>query len=249
MGDQSVFSDNNEQQEQQSQTTDNNNSQSGDIYADQLKTIVNEDGQQKYGTVDKALEALKHSQSFIPTLQSEKTALEAEVVKLREQVAQNKGVQDVVDELSNRQQSNQSDHSETPLGEERIAEIVANALKQRDTVNVQSGNAQKVEEALKGKFGDKTKEVIVAKAKELGTTPAKLGELAKDSPEMVLALFSAKPTQSSATTTSYNFNSDPQKETLQRPEKSLLSGATNKEQLEFMQKVRAEVYAKYDIKE
>ena len=45
-------------------------------YADLLRNIKNEDGNQKYDTIQKALEALSHSQTYIPQIKSQLTERE-----------------------------------------------------------------------------------------------------------------------------------------------------------------------------
>ena len=221
------------------------------VFADQLSTITNEDGKQKYDTVDKALEALKHSQDFIPTLQQEKAALETQVAQLSEQVAQNKGVQDVVNELTNRQNEQQTDTSQpASFTAEDVAKLVDQQLNRRTQADTQKANATQVHEALVAQFGTEASAKVAAKAKELGTTPEQLGTLAADSPNMVLALFGNTAKQAGGTQTSYNFDTTPREEgRLKSPEKSLMYGATNKETTDFMKQIRDEVYKDFDVKE
>jgi hypothetical protein len=220
------------------------------VFADQLSTITNEDGKQKYDTVDKALEALKHSQSFIPTLQSEKTALENEVNTLREQVAQAKGVQDVMDTLANRQNEQApNDQQVASLSAEDVAKLVTQQLNQRNTADTHQTNTLAVDKALKEKFGTEATAQVIAKAKELGTTPKDLGELAAKSPAMVLALFGTQAKQTGVTPTSYNFDNTPQEEVrVTRPAKSIMFGSTTKETTDFMKQIRDEVYRDLEVK-
>src|SRR3546814_18068906 len=73
-------------------------------------------------------------------------------------------------------------------------------------------------------------------------SPSELGDLASKSPAMVLALFQTtgqsgpKPTSGSANIPPINHGQPP----VGRPEKSVLSGATTKDQKAFLEKVRAE---------
>jgi ribosomal protein L16 Arg81 hydroxylase len=215
------------------------------VFSDQLKGITAEDGRQKYGTVEKALEALSHSQTLIPTLQQQVTALEQEKTQLREELAKTKGVQEVVDSLAAQQQQAQE---VTPPAAQFGADDVVKILEQRSTATTQQGNAQKVNDALVSTFGSKAAETVANKAKELNTTPQALELLAKTSPEMVLALFNTKQPAAQITGSSFNFgHQQPQQELLKRPEKSLLSGAKSKDQMEFMKQIKAEVYAKHGI--
>lgn len=221
------------------------------VFADQLSTITNEDGNQKYDTVDKALEALKHSQSFIPTLQSEKLALQEQVTKLSEQVAQHQGVQAVVDEITNRATPEpQANQPTAGMSAEEIAKLVTQTLDQRSQASTHQTNTQTVDAALKAQFGTEAMTKVAAKAKELGTTPEQLGKLAAESPNMVLALFGTEAKHVNSTTTSYNFDTTPtEPERVTRPANSIMFGATNKETTDFMKQIRDEVYRDLDIKQ
>ena len=232
-------------------TPDASQPQSGDIFSDQLKTITAEDGRQKYDTVEKALEALTHSQTLIPTLQTQVSTQEQEISQLREELAKSKGAQELVDSLTNHQQAEQAGNpSETQFGEADVASLISATLDKREQVQVQTTNVDKVQAALMNAYGAKAQEVVQAKAKELNTTPEALGTLAASSPDMVLALFNNKSTSPSVTNSSFNLGfNEPQDVPLGRPEKTLLSGATSADQREFMAKVKAEVYKKHGITE
>jgi hypothetical protein len=225
--------------------------QSVNVFADQLSTITNEKGEQKYDTVEKAIEALKHSQAFIPTLQSEKVALEAEVTQLREQVAQAKGVQEVVDKLTNRQnEQQQGNQPAAALSAEDIAKLITQQLSQGKVAETQQANALAVDTALKEKFGTEASNQVALKAHELGMSPQELGVLAEKNPKMVLQLFGTTAKQVSNTTTSYNFAPNKtETERLQPPEKSLMAGAKTKDVIEYMKKIRAEVYKDHGVED
>lgn len=245
-----VFGNNNEEQKPQ-ETPEQIKPQSVDVFSDQLKNIKAEDGRQKYDTVEKALEALTHSQTMIPTLQAKATQQEQEITQLREELATRKGAQELVDSLTSHQQEGQQGNpSETPFGEADVAKMLEATLDRRDQAQVQTSNENKVQTALTNAFGAKAQEVVQAKAKELNMTPEALGKLASTSPDMVLALFNNKSTSPAMTNNSFNLHSNtPEEKPLARPEASLLSGATSAEQREFMAKVKADVYKKHGITE
>src|SRR3546814_763153 len=130
-----------------------------------------------------------------------------------------------------------------------VMKRVQQTLNQNKQCETIKSNQRKVQEALKAKFGDKAQEAVAAKAAELGVSPSELGDLASKSPAMVLALFQTtgqsgpKPTSGSANIPPINHGQPP----VGRPEKSVLSGATTKDQKAFLEKVRAEVYAKHGV--
>jgi hypothetical protein len=221
-----------------------------DKYADLLKSIKNEAGGQKYDSVEKALEALGHSQSFIPQIKTQLSERETELERVKAELAQRESVEEVVQRLiANNQHGTDDPPVSSGLDEQAVMKLVQQTLTQTKQQEVVQSNQKQVQEALKAKFGDKAQEAVATKAAELGVSPSELGDLASKSPAMVLALFQAT-SQSGSRPTTPGVNI-PALRTPQapvgRPEKSLLSGATNREQKEFMQRVQAEVYAKHGI--
>lgn len=235
-----------QQEQQASQASDQ-------AYADLLKQIKNEQGQQKYDSLPKALEGLVNAQQYIPQLKTELQQKEAELVELRAKMAQQASIEEVVSRLAAK--PNQTEVVERPstpsgLDEKAVMDAIERRLQEREQTAKYETNTQQVQSALVAKYGDKTSEVVAARAKALGVTAQELGKLASQNPAMVLELFNTSaPKGSNPTTSSLNtsgFQSAPQGE-LQRPAKSLLSGATSKQQAEFMREIKARVYARNGI--
>lgn len=223
-------------------------------YADLLNGIKNESGVPKYDSVPKALEALAHSQQFIPQLKTELQQKEAEIQKLKEQLGQTQSVEEIVSRLTQQQQAQVKDipAQASGLDEAAVAKLVQDVLKQTKQQESAQYNQAKVQETLTAKYGDKVIDVLESKAKELGMTRQELGSLASQKPDLVLALFGAQAsTGAKPTTGSVNIPSSyqPERPQLQRPEKSLLSGATSKDQAAFMRKIKEEIYAKHGIQQ
>lgn len=221
-------------------------------FADHLAQIKNEHGEPKYKTVEEALKGLANSQAFIPQLLSEKKQLEEEVISLREKAKKLDNVDDILAKLSQSEpsKSNEQTPQNSGLSEEAVVNLVKKALDASKTEEAQRSNITRVQNSLKEKFGEKTREVVAKKAQELNTTPEAIGQLSVSNPDLVLALFntaSTKPIQPS--TSSVNLHGTPAAPELQRPEKSLLLGATSKEQKAFMMKVKEDVYRKYNVTE
>ena len=76
-----------------------------------------------------------------------------------------------------------------------------------------------------------------------------LQQLSQSSPSAALALFQAAPTAApSVTTGSYNMQTTAHKEPeIQKPEKSLLRGASTNDQIEFLRQIRESVYKKHGV--
>lgn len=218
---------------------------SSDLFADQLAAIKNEAGEQKYTTPEKALEALKHSQQFIPELKAKAASQEQVINELTAKLEAMKSVEDII----NQQTPQQVDEPTSPtLGQEDIMAIVTNALSERSAQDTQAANQSQVSKALTQKYGDNAQAEIVSKAKQLGMKPSELGALSKSNPAMVLALFGEKVGTTSTTSSSYNLSATPQAiEPVKAPTKSVLSGATAKEQAAHMAEIRAEIYRKHGI--
>lgn len=242
MTDQSVFSDQNpatKPQEQQQQAPAN-------AYLDLLAGIKNEQGLPKYATVDEALKALAHSQAYIPEVKNQLSQREQELAALRAELEQRQSIEDVVSRLATQNQpahtADQPDKS--GLDESAVMKLVQQHLEQREAATVAEANLKQVDNTLRAKFGDKAAEVVAQRAAELGLTTKALGELSSKSPAAVLALFNAtgatapKPSFSSINIPATN---QPEQPPLERPAKSLLSGASMKDQAAFMAKVREKV--------
>jgi hypothetical protein len=226
--------------------------QSDNLFVNELAGIKNTDGNQKYDSVPKALDALVHSQSHITTLEESSRQDKQEIEDLKIRLAQHDAVDDVVQRLT----SNQPDPvvQETPqpqvVDESAIANAVQQALNIERTVATEESNVSTVIGAITSKYGEKAREIVEAKAIELNTTLEGFKALAARSPELVLALFEAgAPASNSPTTSTINLPATPKPQELQRPEKSLLQGATSEEQASFMAEIKRKVYERNGITE
>jgi hypothetical protein len=224
---------------------------SPDAFADLLASVKNDSGEPKYKSVEDAIKALANSQAHIRTLEAERKAQDDELAQLREKAKKVDNIDEVLAKLSAKE-SQEQPRQETPatggLTEEAIVNLVKKALDGRESEVKQKTNLQLVQSALAEKFGDKANEAVRKKASELGTTPEKLGQLSVENPNLVLALFdAAKAKPALPSTSSVNLHSPAAQQPLGRPEKSLLLGATSKEQTEYMKKIKEEVYKKYNV--
>jgi len=220
-------------------------------FEDQLKMIKNETGEQKYDSVPKALDALAHSQSFIGQLKEETASKEAEIAQLREELAKREAVGDVVDKLTAQQAQPESIPPQVSgLDEQQAVQLFQQLTAKQQAEKTASSNEASVSEALFSKYGDKTAEVVSGKAAELGMSVEGLKQLAQSSPQAALQLFQTQAS-SSPSFTGGSVNIPPrvqQEETLAPPEgKSLLRGATTKEQIDYLRKIREQVFNKHGI--
>lgn len=227
--------------------------QGEDVLATKLSTILNEEGQPKYANVETALDALKHSQEFIPSLKNQVSEQEAEIARLREQVAKQQGVQEALERFGQQPQAQPQQPEATPTeqpGQEDIASLVQNTFESYIQNTQAEKNFEQVQSALVSQYGDKASDFIATKAKELNTTTESLEEMAKTNPTMALHILGtvAKPTTGvsygGTNTTSFG-SQEPAK--LERPAQSLLSGASDKDKMAFLNQIREEVYREHGI--
>lgn len=240
-------------QEQQQQATQPQEQQvtNSDVFADQLKSITNGNGEQKYKDVQTALDALKHSQDFIPQLQSDVEAYKSKVLELEAQLKASKSVEEQLESFSQANTQGTPEEATPPsnVSESDIEALLERKLAERSAQSVQSQNVQLVNDTLVEKFGDRAGEVVASKAKELGLTLEDMKSYASKNPKLILSQFEVSATASTSTpTSSVNIKTDVTPvSTLEKPDKSLLRGATQKEQAEFMRKIKEDVYARLNV--
>lgn len=188
MPDQSLFSQDNPQETPAQQTSVPVES----LFADQLKTIVDETGRQKYETPEDALKALKHSQEYIPSLKGQVSQYEQEIARLKAELEQRSSVEDLVSRLTTQQEpKDPATPAPAGLDEKAVQKMLEEVLAKRDTESTVKQNLVKVEAALSEKFGDKAAEVLNKKAEALGLTKEQLKNMAATTPQVVLSLFEA----------------------------------------------------------
>lgn len=228
------------------------NASSADIFAHQLMSIKNERGEPKYDSIEKALDALKHSQDYIPQLRTEKETLSEENARLKAELAQRASVEDTIAKFTTqRTPEAPSTTTEAPkaLDESAVEAMLQRALTAREQKQLAEQNLSAVSAQLTQKYGEKAKEVLTTKASELGLSLDAVKQIASTSPTAVLAWFNtSSPSPSGAPVRSTVSLPDTPRDTeLKSPSKSLLRGASSKDQIEFLKKIREEVYRKHDI--
>lgn len=221
-----------------------------DAFADQLAQILNEEGKPKYKDVATALNALKSSQDYIPTLKQEKESLETQVAQLREELTKRSAIQEVVEQLKNKpaqeKEPEMENHTQSLTPEqiqEMLEQYVPQILEKRQEKSIAEKNIFAVDSKLKEFYGDKVEEAVKAKAEGLGLSIQDLEALSAKSPASALELLGVKETKQTGRTISSSVNVPPysrQEENL-KPDKSMLRGATGKEQAEYIRRIKESV--------
>lgn len=222
-----------------------------DVWVDKLVTITREDGTPKYETVEQALDALKASQDHIARIEQENASY-------ADKVKENETLQETIKRLSGNMNTDEKLVPKTPdnsgqsveAAEELVKKILNQQLDERNAVTTAVNNLKQVNDMLISRYGDKANEIVVAKAKQLGTTPEKLKNLSASDPKLVLELFGNTSTSVSPNLSSVHLDRRPDtRVTIERPAKSLLSGtaATDRNRIDHLAKIRAKVYAENGI--
>lgn len=217
---------------------------------DLLKNIKNENGEQKYKSLEDALVALDHSQKYIPELKNQLSGTQTQLDEMKSEMAKFSNIEESVQRLLAQQQTQRETTPEaTGLDEQAVIKLVQDSLKQTKQIEMLNANQQKVNDALVGKYGEKAIEVLDSKAAELHTTRQALGELSKQNPELVLALFNQPANKEPNPAVSSRRTPPPQHVTegLRKQEKPLLSGVSAKEQADRFSEIRQALHEKYGI--
>lgn len=238
--------------DQNTNTENNSNPNPPSSPDDLLKMIVNEKGEPKYKSVEDALKALSHAQTHIATLETEASTRSSEINELRTKAAQAEALEQVIERL---QQNNPSPPVKTPpagMSEAQTVEALEQIVAKRETARQMQANLDLVQSTLISKFGDEnaTRAAVAAKAAELGISTQDLAALSSKSPKAALAYFGlvdSKGTNQPVTPSSSSNMKTPADPPLERPKKSVLTGATSKEQKDFMLKVKEQVYKQHGV--
>lgn len=195
-------SDQGQREEGQDATLSNN------PHADLLASIVNEEGVQKYKSIEDALEGLRNSQEFIGKLKEENQTYRSELDKRL-------SAEQVLKEL--KAATKPDEKPSTEFSTEAIQELVDKRLEAKTVEQRMKQNETVVQQTMLKEFGEKANEIVKGKAKELGLSSEGLRKLSQESPAAVLAMFGLAPTKHESVTTklhsSVNTEASPSTET------------------------------------
>jgi len=205
-------------------------------FTDLLGSIKNERGEPKYKDVQTALDALKHSQTFIPQLKTEKEQLEIELANMKKEVERLKTVEDTVTRLTS-SQPQQTPQQSNGLSADDVANLVSQTLSRKETEAVQKANLNTVVSQLQEVFGKDAETNFYSKAKELGMSIEEMNTLAAKSPQAVFKILGIEKKQGQGNpqsiSTKSSLNTDgyqPQNESfVSRNKKPVILGATTEE--------------------
>lgn len=182
---------NNQQQSDQTTTQDQSvetpvKPDLNQVFAEHLSQIKNENGEPKYSDVFTALNALKHTQDHVKTLEEENRQFREEQIRART-------MDDVLQQLT-ATQDQEVQTKQTVLDAESVKGVTRQTLQEIMAEQAAVENQQKVVRELETKFGSKEKaeQMYLSKAQELGIDPNMFNQLAATSPKAVLNYFDIK---------------------------------------------------------
>tara|TARA_R110000824_G_scaffold150498_2_gene321119 strand:+ start:1363 stop:2085 length:723 start_codon:yes stop_codon:yes gene_type:complete len=167
-------------------------------YVDQLRTIKNDDGLQKYASIEDALTGTAHAQDFIKTLKNEKADLEAQLETIRNQ-------QEAMTQTAYTQTTPAT--AEKGLGVDDVYSL----MKEYETGKVRESNLKSVGNTLLANCNNdkaKAEEVLTKRLSELNMSRAHLNTLAATSPDAVFELLKLDAKGRSSDYTSGTINPD-----------------------------------------
>jgi hypothetical protein len=232
----SIFDNNQNQPTQANQNnggtgTPPNGNQSNPL-ADLLGSIKNDRGEPKYKSVEDALNALKHSQDYIPQLSDKLKQQELELAEAKAAAAKISQLEDTLKSLTqnaNNQQS--SPPAPAGLSAEDVATLVSQTLTKQQQADLAKANIGTVVSAVTKAFGDKSEEVFYGKAKELGMSVEDINALASRTPTAALKLLGLDGVKTTPTSNTNSVNTSafqPTQETfVGKNAKPTLIGATS----------------------
>jgi exonuclease VII small subunit len=210
------------------------NSQNADPVANLLGSIKNERGEQKYKSLEDALTALQHSQTYIPQLTTQLKEREQELETARresDKIAELERTLQTLTQTNTQSTTTQSNG----LSEEAVAEIVSRTLSRTQQETLQKQNIGSVVAALQTTFGAEAEAVYNKKAQELGMTVPEFNALAAKTPKAVLEMIGVRTSAQNTFTPSSSVNSGAfapnQQSFIGRNQNPTLIGATSQDLL------------------
>lgn len=218
-----------------------------------LATIKNERGEQKYASLEAALEGLRNAQEFIPNLRAQQAEKDAEIERLRVQAERVQALEESIAALTSQRNDNQPTAAPA-FDENKLADLVNQTLSKREQAALQTANVASVVSNLQQSFGADAEKKFYDKATEMGMTMAEMNALAAKSPKAVLAMLgvsqaATKQNQSTPTPGTVNTSAfTPQENSyVGRNPKQALVGATTqdiRESSDRAKKMVEELHAK-----
>ena len=146
---------------------------------DLLKSIVNDDGQPKYGSTEEALKGAAAAQAHI-------RKLEAEMKTLREQGNATEKLDELMEAVKESKGSGQGDENTSTMKPEDVLHVVKDYLSDVKAAEARDTNIKSVTNHFRTKYGKEASEKLYGKAEDLGFSKGGINKLIANNPDAVL---------------------------------------------------------------
>lgn len=153
-----------------------------------LGMIVNQDGEQKYKTVEEALKGAGHANTHIAKLEQELTAL-------RDAHDKQPKLDDVISAIQSQQVKPIEDVKTDNVSLTEIQALVNQTLEQNSVKQVRELNVAEVTGRFKELYGDKASETLYGKANDLGMSQEEINSLIATNPTAVFRMLRVEETK------------------------------------------------------
>lgn len=147
---------------------------------DLLAAVTREDGSRKYNTPQELLKGYQESQAYIKKLQEEHQQFRSELDKRLSAEA-------VLEQI--KAQAKPDEKPSTEFDPEAIRDVVHKELEAKTQQEKMQYNLRQFSDQLSAIYGDKAKEAVATKARELGVSVDRVKEIAAESATAALAMF------------------------------------------------------------
>jgi len=201
--------------------TENNQNSSNDPFKDLLGGITNEDGTQKYSSVETALNSMSHAQEHISTIEAENAAL-------KDELAKSQAKEDLLRKSVNNQKPEQ-----TPLTADQLNEAISVALDAKSEAAQKEANLNSVRKVFSDTYGEKAGAEMQSLADANGVSLDFMKSLSETSPRAALQLagLSDKGSSSTIEKSRGSFNTESLDSSRQNTESKPVMGASSTKEL------------------
>lgn len=223
-------------------------------FEDLLKTIKNEDGEQKFQNVEDALKSVPHKDQHISRLEGETSQQRDEIARLTAELETRKSVEQALEALQTPQAPPATPvdpPKEAGLSQEQVQQMMQETLQKQANDAARESNLSGVLTALSERFGDNQAEALQKVVASSGLTAESFKEMAMTNPQVVKTLLATVPTDKAPkpTTPSSQLTSATPKPGESPPSsKNLITGgASTADLLNEWRQIQTDVHTKWDI--
>jgi len=146
-----------------------------------LASIVNEDGSQKYKTIEEALKGTLHAQQFIETLKADNAAL-------KEKGNASDKLDELLETVKRSKESGDGDKVSPTMKPEDVLGIVKDYLDNSKAAETRTSNIKMVTDAFKSRYGENASKELYNKAADLGFSREEINGMVANNPKATLRI-------------------------------------------------------------